>query len=181
MNYDRASARHGPQDIRGDFLGHKGGFPGLEDRGPHHARQPPLPEGPHRPRHRRLRPQELHGGGALDNHSGPRPRAGGDNVVVIARPRGSLERTKEGPMGTLSEREAEVVVLAGPGLSNYRKAMHLLLAEATVKRHLANVYQKMVVSSRGEAARKALQDEWITIEEVTELDPGESSPPPTRD
>jgi len=102
-------------------------------------------------------------------------------VVVIARPRGSLERTKEGPMGTLSEREAEVVVLAGPGLSNYRKAMHLLLAEATVKRHLANVYQKMVVSSRGEAARKALQDEWITIEEVTELDPGESSPPPTRD
>ena len=46
------------------------------------------------------------------------------------------------------------------------------LAEATVKRHLANVYEKMGVSSRGEAAREALLREWITVQEVTEEDHG---------
>ena len=49
--------------------------------------------------------------------------------------------------------------------------MHL--AEGTVKRHLANVYIKMGVHSRGEASREALIREWITIEEVTESNPGE--------
>jgi DNA-binding NarL/FixJ family response regulator len=44
------------------------------------------------------------------------------------------------------------------------------LAEGTVKRHLANIYQKMGVSSRTEASREALLREWITIEEVTEPD-----------
>jgi DNA-binding NarL/FixJ family response regulator len=50
-----------------------------------------------------------------------------------------LERMNEGPMGTLSEREAEVVVLPARGLSNSQIATHLHLSEATVKRHLANV------------------------------------------
>jgi DNA-binding NarL/FixJ family response regulator len=43
----------------------------------------------------------------------------------------------------------------------------LHLAEATIKRHLANVYQKMGVHSRGQASREALFREWITTEEVT--------------
>ena len=73
------------------------------------------------------------------------------------------------------------MLLAARGLSNRQIASSVHLAEATVKRHLANVFQKMGVSSRTEAARKALQEEWITIEEVTEPDPGESSPPATRD
>jgi DNA-binding NarL/FixJ family response regulator len=38
----------------------------------------------------------------------------------------------------------------------------------TVKRHFANIYPKMGVGSRGEAARKALYENWITIEEDTE-------------
>jgi DNA-binding NarL/FixJ family response regulator len=44
----------------------------------------------------------------------------------------------------------------------------LHLSDATVKRHLANVYPKMAVHSRGEASKEALLREWITIEEVTE-------------
>jgi DNA-binding NarL/FixJ family response regulator len=43
----------------------------------------------------------------------------------------------------------------------------LHLSEATVKRHLANIYPKMGVGSRGEASREALLREWITIEEIT--------------
>ena len=40
--------------------------------------------------------------------------------------------------------------------------------EATVERHLANIYPKIGVASRGEAARKALHENWITIGEITE-------------
>jgi hypothetical protein len=46
----------------------------------------------------------------------------------------------------------------------------LTLSEATVKRHLANAYPKMGVSSRGEAVRKALFEHWITIEDITKQD-----------
>jgi DNA-binding NarL/FixJ family response regulator len=61
--------------------------------------------------------------------------------------------------------------LVARGLSNNQMASSLSLAEATVKRHLANVYKKMRVSSRGEASREALLRDWITIEEVTRSEP----------
>jgi len=48
----------------------------------------------------------------------------------------------------------------------------LHVSEATVKRHLANVYPKMGVGSRGEAAKEALLREWITIEKITAEDEG---------
>lgn len=37
-----------------------------------------------------------------------------------------------------------------------------------MKRHLANTYEKIDVRSRGEATRKALYEEWITIQDVTD-------------
>jgi DNA-binding NarL/FixJ family response regulator len=73
----------------------------------------------------------------------------GDNVVV-GMPQAMLEGTEEGADGVLSARELEILLLAARGLSNRR------ISEATVKRHLANVYEKMGVGSRGEAAREAL-------------------------
>jgi DNA-binding NarL/FixJ family response regulator len=82
---------------------------------------------------------------------------GGDNVV-ISMPRGLLEKLGEEPAGSLSERETEIVVLAARGLSNHQIATELNLSEATVKRHLANVYQKIGVQSRSEAVRTALME-----------------------
>jgi ATP/maltotriose-dependent transcriptional regulator MalT len=68
----------------------------------------------------------------------------------------------------------EVLVLVARGLSNHQIASSLMVSEATVKRHLANAYPKMGVASRGEAVRKALFENWITIEEITaEVDPEE--------
>ena len=52
-------------------------------------------------------------------------------------------------------------------MSNRQIATKLTVSEATIKRHLANTYSKMGVHSRGEAMRKALFEEWITIQEVT--------------
>jgi DNA-binding NarL/FixJ family response regulator len=99
----------------------------------------------------------------------------GENVL-ISMPRGSLERMGEGSMGELSERETEVLVHVARGLSNHQIATELNLAEATVKRHLANIYQKVGVRSRGEATRMALQEMWIGISEITTADLDGSAP-----
>jgi DNA-binding NarL/FixJ family response regulator len=101
---------------------------------------------------------------------------GGENTVV-SMPRGSLERMSEGPMGALSERETEVLVLVARGLSNYQIATEMHLAESTVKRHLANIYEKIGVGSRSEATRMALQEQWIGIADITAADLDGSAPP----
>jgi DNA-binding NarL/FixJ family response regulator len=93
----------------------------------------------------------------------------GENVVV-SMPRGLLERMGEEPVGALSERETEIVVLAARGLSNRLIAGELNLSEATVKRHLANVYLKIGVGSRSEAVRMALMEQWIGIRDITHAD-----------
>jgi DNA-binding NarL/FixJ family response regulator len=67
----------------------------------------------------------------------------------------------------LTERETEIVVLAARGLPNAQIAEELNLSEATVKRHLANVYAKIGVRSRSEAVRKALIEQWIGLGEIT--------------
>ena len=90
-------------------------------------------------------------------------------------PRGLLQRLSEGPAGGLSERELEVLVLAARELYNARIAQELQLAEATVKRHLANVYEKVGVSYRNEAVRVALMEQWIGIHEITSAADGDGS------
>jgi DNA-binding NarL/FixJ family response regulator len=91
--------------------------------------------------------------------------------LVVAMPQGALELSedgwgKDGARRLLSNRELEILLLAARGMSNRRIASHLKLSEATVKRHLANLYPKMGVSSRGEAVRIGLEREWFTIREI---------------
>jgi DNA-binding NarL/FixJ family response regulator len=94
---------------------------------------------------------------------------GGGNVMV-SMPRSLLQRIGDEPVGGLSERQTEVVVLAARGFSNARIAEELFVSEATVKRHLANIYEKVGVRSRNEAVRKALVEQWIGIHEITSAD-----------
>jgi DNA-binding NarL/FixJ family response regulator len=91
--------------------------------------------------------------------------------AVVGMPTVMLQQSTDGVDGVLSARELEILLLAARGLSNQQIAASVHLAEATIKRHLANVYQKMGVGSRSEAAREALLRDWITIEEVTQSDP----------
>jgi DNA-binding NarL/FixJ family response regulator len=100
----------------------------------------------------------------------------GGNNVVVSMPRGLLERMGDEPVGALSERETEVLVLAARGFSNHQIATELNLAEVTVKRHLANIYQKIGVRSRSEAVRTALMEQWIGIGEITEAADGDGTP-----
>jgi DNA-binding NarL/FixJ family response regulator len=87
--------------------------------------------------------------------------------VVVGMPQEMIEQVEEGSEGVLSAREMEILLLVARGLSNSQIANLLTLSEGTVKRHLANAYPKMGVSSRGEAVRKALFEHWITIEDIT--------------
>jgi DNA-binding NarL/FixJ family response regulator len=92
--------------------------------------------------------------------------------AVVGMPREMVEGTQEGVDSVLSARELEILLLAARGLSNHQISSSVHLAEGTVKRHLANVYQKMGVGSRAQASREALLREWITIEELTAEDDG---------
>jgi DNA-binding NarL/FixJ family response regulator len=74
-----------------------------------------------------------------------------------------------GPDG-LSRRELEVLLMVARGMSNQQIAVSMYLSEATVKRHLANIYPKLGVSSRGEAVRFALSNEWISPRDITDGD-----------
>ena len=98
----------------------------------------------------------------------------GENVVV-SMPRALLERLDERHVGALSAREMEIVVLAARGGSNSQIAQELHISEATVKRHLANIYQKIGVGSRSQAVRMALMEQWIGIGEITSPDGAGSS------
>ena len=93
----------------------------------------------------------------------------GENVIV-GMPQEMVEEVRGGSGGVLTAREMEILLLVARGLSNRRMASSLGLSEATVTCPLANIYPKMDVSSRGEAVRKALSEDWITIQEITEED-----------
>ena len=61
----------------------------------------------------------------------------------------------------LSPREREVLILVCEGLSNKQIAQRIYLSVRTVENHLANIYTKLEVESRTEAAVFALQQGWI--------------------
>jgi DNA-binding NarL/FixJ family response regulator len=63
----------------------------------------------------------------------------------------------------LSDRELAILSGAARGLTNRELASRFYIAEATVRRHLANVYEKMGVHSPTQAILKAIQEGWITI------------------
>lgn len=89
--------------------------------------------------------------------------------AVVSLPRHLMERMDGEHDGGLTERELDVLVLAARGLSNRRIGEELHIAEGTVKRHLANVYEKVGVGSRNEAVRAAIQKQWIGLYEITRV------------
>lgn len=62
---------------------------------------------------------------------------------------------------SLSQREREVLILLAQGLSNKEMAQRLYLSVRTVEGHLANIYGKLGVRSRSEAALYAVRQGWV--------------------
>jgi DNA-binding NarL/FixJ family response regulator len=80
--------------------------------------------------------------------------AAAGNTPLDARVAGALLPGTEGrdPAGQLSDRELQVLRLAGKGLANKQIARSLGIAEQTVKIHLGNVFKRIGVADRTSAA-----------------------------
>jgi len=74
---------------------------------------------------------------------------------------------------SLSGRQMDILLLAARGLSNRQISHALHIAEATVKRHLANIYNKIEVGSRSEATRKAISEGWISMRDISQKERNE--------
>jgi DNA-binding NarL/FixJ family response regulator len=98
-------------------------------------------------------------------HTAVHTAASSPAADVIIRP-----ETLENPAAAdgISRRELEVLLMVARGMSNQQIAISLHLSEATIKRHLANIYPRIGVSSRGEAVRMALSKAWISPRDITE-------------
>jgi DNA-binding NarL/FixJ family response regulator len=92
------------------------------------------------------------------------PVGPGKDVIIVAPPKAFRNPVEA---DGLSERELEVMLMVARGMSNHQIAVSLQLSEATIKRHLANIYPRIGVSSRGEAVSKALSNRWITARDIT--------------
>ncbi|MFY1633000.1 response regulator [Solwaraspora sp. WMMB335] len=66
-----------------------------------------------------------------------------------------LDRQRPRAAAPLTERELEVLRLTADAMSNAQIASRLFITEATVKRHLTNIYAKLHAVSRVDAVRKA--------------------------
>ena len=90
--------------------------------------------------------------------------------VVDYVARSVAQRTEnEGPEDVpvrLTEREIEILKLAGRGMTNREIATQLSISARTVQVHLSNVFGKLGVGSRTEAVLHALKEEWLTLEDL---------------
>ncbi len=73
---------------------------------------------------------------------------------------GSGSEVSRPSLESLTEREREVLRLLAGGLSNKAIAQRLYVSVRTVEGHLANLYAKLRVRSRTEAAVLAMQHGW---------------------
>lgn len=90
--------------------------------------------------------------------------------VVLSVSRGTADRLEGAGKSPLSGRELEVLLLAARAMSNNQIASQLHISDGTVKRHLTNIYAKLGVSSRADAAKKALTSGLITFRDLSEPD-----------
>jgi DNA-binding NarL/FixJ family response regulator len=79
--------------------------------------------------------------------------------MTAGRPAAAQEQVEP-----LSERELDVLRLAGQGLTNKAIGHTLGISDRTVQGHLASIYGKLGVGSRTEAVTRALKLGWIVLE-----------------
>ena len=74
---------------------------------------------------------------------------------------------QEAPLEELTEREIEVLQLAGKGITNREVADRLSISDRTVQAHLSHIFNKLGVGSRTEAVVYALRKGLLTFDDVS--------------
>lgn len=77
------------------------------------------------------------------------------HFVSLSSPKQPNDPPTESPSLSLSLREKEVLILIAKGFSRNEIAQHLTISSNTVARYIRDVYQKLNISSRAEAALEA--------------------------
>jgi DNA-binding NarL/FixJ family response regulator len=93
--------------------------------------------------------------------------AGGAQLLDKAEVRMRMQKlkdTEEGRLQTLTPQEQRIFDLIGDGLSNRQIADEMYLAEKTVKNYISNLFSKLGISRRTQAAAMAAR-----VEERTKL------------
>jgi DNA-binding NarL/FixJ family response regulator len=68
-----------------------------------------------------------------------------------------IDRPREGdPLGTLTERQREVLALMAEGRSNAAIASELVITEKAVVRHASNIYDQLEIEQSPEDHRRVL-------------------------
>ena len=81
---------------------------------------------------------------------------------LVQNASGRAERAE--PVEQLSERELEVLRLAAKGMGNRQIGHALSISDRTVQGHLANIYDKLHVSTRTEAVLFGVREKWVSLE-----------------
>jgi DNA-binding NarL/FixJ family response regulator len=117
------------------------------------AADPPTPHGSPKPRDR----------GAPERGGSPQPGGVPDAVHGPARPR--RDDHAELLLGSLSERERQILAMLARGWSNRRIAETCFLSLNTVRTHVQNVLVKLGVHSKLEAAAVAVRQGLVSVED----------------
>jgi len=88
----------------------------------------------------------------------------GEARILLSVSRESLAYALAPSSRRLSDRELQVLELTAQAMSNTQIASRLRLTEATVKRHLRNIFVKLGAVSRIDAVNKAIAQSLITAE-----------------
>ncbi|MCA1715935.1 MAG: response regulator transcription factor [Actinobacteria bacterium] len=91
-----------------------------------------------------------------------------EDRVVLSVSRSTADRLEGSERVTLSRRELEVLLLMVKAMSNKQIACCLEISDGTVKRHLTNIYAKLDVTSRADAAKQALISGLVTFRDLSE-------------
>lgn len=83
-------------------------------------------------------------------------------VTSYQRPAPAAEK----PVEALSERELEILRTLAQDLTNKEIASRLGISDRTVQQHLSNITGKLGVASRTGAVLKALQQGWLSLEDL---------------
>lgn len=86
-----------------------------------------------------------------------------NSMATMLKEREEKFKTFRGEYNVLTKREIEVLKLLAEGLFNKEIACKLLISEKTVKNHVSNIFKKLDVSDRTQAAVYAIRNNIVSI------------------